>query len=48
MSDSVFTDAGIPDSKVQMLSLVKEKSRGGDITDENLKVVQALAKNILE
>ena len=48
MSDSVFTDAGFPDSKVQMLSLVKEKSRGGDITDENLKVVQALAKNILE
>jgi nucleolar protein 56 len=31
-----------------MLSLVKEKSRGGDITDENLQIVQALAKNILE
>ena len=48
MSDSVFVDAGFPDSKVQMLSLVKEKSRGGDITDENLQIVQALAKNILE
>ena len=47
MSDSVFVDAGFPDSKVQMLSLVKEKSRGGDITDENLQIVQALAKNIL-
>ena len=48
MPDSVFVDAGFPDSKVQMLSLVKEKSRGGDITDENLQIVQALAKNILE
>ena len=48
MSDSVFVDAGFPDSKVQMLSVVKEKSRGGDITDENLQIVQALAKNILE
>ena len=48
MSDSVFVDAGFPDSKVQMLSLVKEKSRGGDITEENLQAVQGLAKNILE
>ena len=36
MADSVFVDAGFPDSKVQMLSLVKEKSRGGDISEENL------------
>ena len=31
-----------------MLSLVREKSRGGDITEENLLMVQSLAKNILE
>ena len=48
MSDDVFVNAGFPDSKVQMLSLVREKSRGGDITDENLLMVQSLAKNILE
>ena len=48
ISDDVFVNAGFPDSKVQMLSLVKEKSRGGDITDENLQAVQGLAKNILE
>ena len=48
MADSVFVDAGFPDSKVQMLSLVKEKSRGGDISAENLAIVQILAKNILE
>jgi len=48
LSDDVFTKAGFPDSKVQMLSLVKEKSRGGDITEKNLQIVQNLAKNILE
>ena len=48
MADNVFVDAGFPDSKVQMLSLVKEKSRGGDISEENLAIVQTLAKNILE
>ena len=48
ISDDVFVNAGFPDSKVQMLSLVKEKSRGGDITEENLQAVQGLAKNILE
>ncbi len=48
MTDDVFVNAGFPDSKVQMLSLVREKSRGGDITDENLLMVQSLAKNILE
>ena len=48
MTYDVFVNAGFPDSKVQMLSLVREKSRGGDITDENLLMVQSLAKNILE
>jgi len=48
LTDDVFVNAGFPDSKVQMLSLVKEKSRGGDITERNLQIVQNLAKNILE
>ena len=48
ITDDVFVNAGFPDSKVQMLSLVKEKSRGGDITEKNLQIVQNLAKNILE
>ena len=48
ITDDVFVSAGFPDSKVQMLSLVKEKSRGGDITEKNLQIVQNLAKNILE
>ena len=48
ITDDVFVNAGFPDSKVQMLSLVKEKSRGGDISEKNLQIVQNLAKNILE
>ena len=48
ISDDVFVNAGFPDSKVQMLSLVKEKSRGGSITDKNLQAVQGLAKSIME
>ncbi len=47
-SKQVYEDAGFPESKVEMLSLVAEKSRGGDISDENLAIVQTLAKQILE
>ncbi|KFM15279.1 putative snoRNA binding domain protein [Marine Group I thaumarchaeote SCGC AAA799-O18] len=42
-----FENAGFSESKVEILSLVKEKSRGGDITEKNLGIVQTLAKQIL-
>lgn len=48
LSDKVYEDAGFPDSKVEMLSVVAKKSRGGDISPENLAIVQSLAKQILE
>ena len=48
MSKKDFEKAGFPESKVEMLSLVKEKSRGGKITDKNLAIVQTLANQILE
>lgn len=48
LSKQVFEDAGFPDTKVEMLTLVREKSRGGDISDENLAIVQTLAKQILD
>jgi len=48
LSKKTFEDAGFPESKVEMLTLVTEKSRGGDITDANLAIVQTLAKQILE
>jgi len=44
----VFEDAGFPESKVDMLSLISSKSRGGDISDLNLTIVQSIAKQILD
>jgi len=48
LSEKVFEDTGFPDSKVEMLSVIRKKSRGGDISPENLQVVQSLAKQIVE
>jgi len=43
-----FENAGFSKDKVEMLSLIKEKSRGGDISEKNFIIVQALAKQILD
>ncbi len=43
-----FEKAGFSKDKVEMLSLVKEKSRGGNISEENFAIVQSLAKQILD
>ena len=43
LTKKVFEDAGFPESKVEMLLLVSKKSRGGDISPENLSIVQSLA-----
>lgn len=48
LNETVFKNAGFPESKVEMLSLVREKSRGGDISEENLEIVQGLAKSIID
>ncbi|QUC64947.1 ribonucleotide-diphosphate reductase subunit beta [Nitrosopumilus sp. K4] len=48
LSNQVYEDAGFPDSKVEMLSLIASKSRGGDISDVNLTIVQDIAKQILD
>ena len=48
LSEKVYEDAGFPDSKVEMLSVIAKKSHGGDISPENLVIVQSLAKQILE
>ena len=42
-----FENAGFPESKVEMLLLVAVKSRGGDISDENLAIVQSMAEQLL-
>jgi nucleolar protein 56 len=48
LSKQVYEDAGFPESKVEMLSLIQDKSKGGDISDQNLVIVQSIAKQILE
>lgn len=48
LTKKVFEDAGFPESKVEMLSLIASKSRGGDISDVNLTIVQSIAKQILD
>ena len=48
LTKQVFEDAGFPESKVEMLSLISTKSRGGDISDVNLQIVQSIAKQILD
>lgn len=48
LSKKIYEDAGFPESKVEMLSIIQGKSRGGDISKENMAVVQSIAKQILD
>ncbi len=48
LSQKTYLDAGFPEEKAEMLSMLQEKSRGGKISNENLALVQSLAKQILE
>ena len=48
LTKEIFEEAGFPESKVEMLSLISSKSRGGDISDVNLTIVQSIAKQILD
>lgn len=48
ITQNTYLDAGFPEEKAEMLSLLQKKSRGGQISDENLTIVQNIAKQILE
>ena len=48
ISKEDFEKAGFSKDKVEMLSLIKEKSRGGNISEKNFVIVQSFAKQILE
>ena len=48
ISKEDFEKAGFSKDKVEMLSLLKEKSRGGNISEKNFVIVQSLAKQILD
>ena len=41
-----FENAGFDDAKVQMLATVSERSRGGEISDDDLDAVQGLARQV--
>lgn len=48
LSQKTYLDAGFPEEKAEMLSLLQGKSKGGQISNENLAIVQSLAKQILQ
>jgi nucleolar protein 56 len=48
LTHQTYLDAGFPEEKAEMLSLLQGKSRGGQMSDENLAIVQSLAKQILQ
>lgn len=48
LTEQIYKDVGFPDNKVEMLSVVQERSKGGQISDENLAIIQGLAKQIIE
>jgi len=48
LTKKAYEDAGFPDSKAEMISLIASKSRGGDISNVNLAIVQSIAKQILD
>lgn len=43
-----YTEAGIAENRIEMLTEVQERSRGGKISDENLYIIQDIANKILE
>jgi len=47
ISKEDFEKAGFSKDKVEMLWLIKEKSRGGDISEKNFTIEESLAKQIL-
>ena len=48
LTQNTYLDAGFPEEKAEMLSLLQKKSRGGQISDENLVIVQNISKQIID
>ena len=48
LTQNTYLDAGFPEEKAEMLSLLQKKSRGGQISDENLAIVQNISKQVLD
>jgi len=48
LTQNTYLESGFPEEKAEMLSLLQKKSRGGQISDENLAIVQSISKQILD
>ena len=48
LTQNTYLEAGFPEEKAEMLSLLQKKSRGGQISDENLAIVQNISKQVLD
>ena len=48
LTGAMMEEAKFPESKTEMLSLIADKSRGGEISDANLAMVQSIAQQILD
>lgn len=48
LSRQIYENVGFPESKVEMLSVIQDRSKGGEISDANLTIVQSIAKQILQ
>lgn len=48
LSKQIYENVGFPESKVEMLSVIQDRSKGGEISDKNLAIVQSIAKQILQ
>ena len=48
LTQDTYLNSGFPEEKAEMLSLLQKKSKGGQISDENLAIVQHIAQQILD
>lgn len=48
LTRELFESAGFPESKTEMILLAASNSRGGDISEINLSMVQAMARQIVD
>ena len=48
LTQNTYLEAGFPEEKAEMLSLLQKKSRGGQISEENLAIVQNISKQVLD
>lgn len=48
LDTAIFEEVGFPKSKADMLNLVARTSRGGQVSEENLQRIQAMARQVVD